>query len=322
MIQAFEEAARSRHGRFMICMMPRQSISQQDFIDHIPPNAIALDGVVKGGPYSDNKKRKVNFDHHDGVIREATMSTCKQVEFAIKGDFIGLFDPGSDIYILMNDTDQDSTLAAWLILRYLSFQGTASNENINRLITLTDRWDITAGSYPMVLSDELVRTHAWLFRPYTNLRKSGDLAKASGQVLLDNLEAMFARLDKYKMGQHELEELDKRHIILYQDEHFWMVDEIGGQDARYYLWQQGMRAYINIVARRPDGKMVVSIGRKSRHVNFPHIPIINAYNEAEGLTAENGWGGSDINGGSSRMLGTGLSIETMRDIAREQCAMA
>ena len=42
--------------------------------------------------------------------------------------------------------------------------------------------------------------------------------------------------------------------------------------------------------------------------------------KAEDLSGENGWGGSDIVGGSSREKGTGLTWQRLRDIGLEVCS--
>jgi hypothetical protein len=48
-------------------------------------------------------------------------------------------------------------------------------------------------------------------------------------------------------------------------------------------------------------------------VDFPVPDFYRILNEAEGLTAENGWNGSNLVGGSSRLHGSGLPWETIRD---------
>ena len=57
---------------------------------------------------------------------------------------------------------------------------------------------------------------------------------------------------------------------------------------------------MSIVARKPDGRIVYTIGKPSAHVDFPVAELYDALNDAEGLTRANGWNGSSIVGGSSR----------------------
>lgn len=314
------ESLFTKIGAFKIGIHPRDSMSWETFLQRAPQRSIALDGFVYGGPNYEPKTHHFNFDHHSGVVREATMSTAMQVFYAIKGGISEelMVDDEIDATIYINDTDQDTAFAVWLLLNYKKFEGVQSIPVINRLLALTDRWDITGGAFPMHLDDELVRRHAWVFKPYTDLRKSGALASASPQVLLDNLEATIGRLSQYMMGQGKEVHLDTRHEILFDSPRFKIVDEIGGNDARYYLYGQGMNAFISIVARRPDGKFVYTVGRRSQYIRFPVRKLYDDFNKAEGLTHENGWNGSDIIGGSSRLLGSQLTWEQLRDITQKR----
>lgn len=304
------------HPNFQTRILPRQSLTWDEFISIAPARSIALDGVVKGGPNYNEATQHVNFDHHDNVVREATMSTAKQVYFAIKGGLMKTFGKGA-CTIYVNDTDQDTCLAVWLLLHYMLFEGIGSIPVINRLLDLDDKWDITGGAFPMNLSGQLVRQHNWIFEPYSELRKSGKLASADESVLRDNLEAVISRLTQYHMGQGGEKELDTRHEILFDHSRFKIVDEIGGNEARYVLLSQGMDAYISLVARRPDGRFVYTVGRRSRYIPFPVTKLYAAFNAAEGFEDGKGWNGSDIIGGAPRATGSALSWEQLRDITLE-----
>lgn len=283
----------------------------EEFTQQAPQSSVALDGVVLGGPRYDENKLHLNLDHHDGVVREATMATCMQALYAIKGGMMKRFLSGSKdgkVHIFMNDTDQDSTLAYLLLAHSEQFEGIASNPLVNRLLELTNRADITGGGFPMKINDQVVKQRNWLFQPYTGLRKSGKLAQANAEMLRDNLEAMERRFEKFLMGQSEEIDSDTRHEILYKSPFgWWLVDEIGGTDAREYLFSQGMDAFLSIVATRPDGARVITAGRRSRYVPYPVRELYGVYNEAEGLPADKGWNGSDIVGGSSRQFGSKLT---------------
>ena len=299
-------------------------MSWEEFTTIAPYNSISLDGVVRGGPRFEPQTNHINFDHHDNVVREATMSTAMQVYFALKGGLMEALNFKSaqkgvrqtNVYI--NDTDQDTSLAVWLLLNYKKFEGVHTIPHISRLLALTDRWDITGGAFPMNLDDQLVREHNWVFRPYTDLRKSGGLAQATESIMLDNLETVMSRLDKFMMGQAEEVELDTRHVILHDSPQFKIVDEIGGNEARYFLFSRGMNAFISLVATRSDGRRVVSIGRRSQYIPFPVEKLYDDFNRAEDFNRDNGWSGSGIVGGSSRIRGTSLSWETLRDITERR----
>ena len=310
----------SRFSPFSLEVLPRVSMSWEEFLAKTPLRSVALDGVVRGGPNYDPSTRHLNFDHHDNVVREATMSTAMQVFFAIKGGLVEALTVNGqvDATIYINDTDQDTAFAVWLLLNYKKFEGAQSIPHINRLLALDDRWDITGGAFPMNLDDKLIRQHTWVFKPYADLRRSGGLASATVEVMLDNLEAVLGRLNRYLMGQGEEVVLDTRHRILYDSPGFKIVDEIGGNEARYYLFSKGMNAFISLVATRTDGRFVYTVGRRSRYTDFPVPKLYDDFNKAEGLTRETGWNGSDIIGGSSRALGSGLAWDKLRDITLER----
>lgn len=309
-----------RFSPFTLQVLPRQSMTWQEFLKTTPQRSIALDGVVQGGPNYDQKTQHINFDHHDGVVREATMSTAMQVYFAIKGGLMEALTVNGkvDAAMYINDTDQDTALAVWHLLHYKLFEGTKSIPAMSRLLALDDRWDITGGAFPMNLDDQLVRQHTWVFQPYANLRRSGALSQATEDILLDNLEAVLGRLNRFMMGQAEEVELDTRHEILYDSPQYKIVDEIGGNEARYYLFSKGMNAFVSLVARRIDGRFVYTIGRRSRYIQFPVDLLYDDFNAVEGFDRNNGWNGSDIIGGSSRTNGSGLPWEQIRDIVNHR----
>jgi hypothetical protein len=332
-----------------IVVRPRESMTWAAFRELTPRRSIALDGLISDvGPSWDEAGLRANFDHHTGVVREATMSTSMQVFFAIKGGLMtrmredavreisgdGLVAYASraafggaafgaraerKVQVWINDPDQDTALATWLLGHHHLFVGVQSHPIINRLLTLTDRWDITGGAFPTALDDTVVETHAWVFDPYTSLRVSGALASADAAVMRNCLDAVHGRLDKVLMGQCERKPLRRDAVVLHDSNHgFKIIDETGGNEARYLLFSQGMDAFVSRVATRPDGRFVYSIGRRSRYIDFQVPALYGALNLAEPdqkpFLAGHGWGGSDIIGGSPRLTGSSLSWEQIRDV--------
>lgn len=299
---------------FNLSIIPRHAMTRNEFETTTPRCSIALDGMVSGGPFFNEATLHANFDHHDGVIREATMSTCMQVYFAIKGGLMESFRENGKpcLNVFINDTDQDTALAVWLLRNYKLFEGTQSIPHINRLLHLNNNWDITGGAFPINLDDKVIRQHCWIFEPYANLRKSGKLAQASEEMLRDNIESTTSRITAYLVGNASEKELDLRHEILYDSPRFKIIDEIGGNDVRYHLFSKGLNAFVSLVARRNDERFVYSIGRRSQYIPFPIDRFYDDLNEAEGLTRADGWNGSTIIGGSSRQQGSKL---TWKEIA-------
>jgi len=291
---------------------PRKSVSWTDFLSSTSGPSISLDGYVNDAPNYSEKTKHVNFDHHHGVVREATMATADQVYMAVKGGLFKSFrkdnKPFANVYI--NDCDQDTCLAIFILDNYEMFEGISSHPSFNRLLNLDSRLDITGGAFPMNLNEKLLAQHNWVFEPYTNLRKSGALSSADAGIMSDCVESVCNRIMMHIMGIGGEIDLDTRHEILFQSQimpEFKVVNEIGGSSARYYLFSHGaMDAFVSVVAKRPDGKYVYSIGRKSRYIPFPIQDFFVLLNDKEGLTRQNGWGGSDIIGGSSRELGSSL----------------
>lgn len=302
------------YSNFTIHVLPRQEMTWREFVKQTPPRSIALDGMVKGGPKVDTQTLHFNYDHHSGVVREATMSTANQVYYAIKGGLVQLFGQ-EEVNVYINDTDQDTSLAVWLLIHHSLFEGVQSIPHINRLLALNDRWDITGGAFPMNLDQEVIRQHTWVFEPYSTLRKSGALFQANEETLQSNLEAVLRRLDQLLMGQAKEAELDTRYEILFDCPRFRIIDEIGGTEVRFYLFNHGLDAFISLVARRDDGRFVYSIGRRSQYIPFDLPKLYVFLNHAEGIgKVEGGWGGSDIIGGSPRRNGSGLAWEQVRDV--------
>jgi len=294
-----------------LIIRPREALSWPEFLKTAPPKSIALDGFVTGGPRWDERTLYANFDHHDGVVREATMSTAMQVMFAIKGGLMNRL--GGEATVWINDPDQDTSLATWLLKNHSLFDNVQSHPHINRLLTLNDRLDITGGAYPMRLDDEVLAMHSWAFEPYAELRTSGSLAVADETCMRNCVEAIHARLQAVLMGQAGRRELRQDVTVLHESPHgYAILDEVGGNEARYVMFSKGMNAFVSLVARRPDGRFVYSVGRRSRYIDFPLDRIYRALNECEDTNID-AWGGSDIIGGSPRKLGSSLSWEQIRD---------
>lgn len=72
-----------------VYLEPRVVMKWEDFINSKPRFSIALDGYVKGPPRFLIQGPYANFNHHEGVARIATRSTCAQIYYYIR---LGLLD--------------------------------------------------------------------------------------------------------------------------------------------------------------------------------------------------------------------------------------
>lgn len=292
-----------------IHILPRVEMTWAEFLQETPPGSIALDGFVKDSAKFHAPTYHCNFDHHCRCVREVTMSTTRQVLFAVKGGLIK--NAPSDLHIYMNDVDQDASPAAFLLVDHELIDDTNSNPILSRLIEITDRLDVTGGAFPMHLPVELVEKHNWVFQPYTQARKSGVIAKADESIMQEILQSIFERIRKLLAGEAGRLPLDTRHEVLHESPWgYKLIHEIGGNDARYFLFQQGLNAFVSLVAAS-EGRYVYSIGRRSRYIPFPVPKLLAHLNRIEPIAHLDGirsvWGGSDIIGGSPRLNGSRLA---------------
>jgi hypothetical protein len=108
-----------------VYLEPRVVIKCEDFIEKKPRFSIALDGYVKGPPRFSIQGPYANFNHHEGVARIATRSTCAQVYYYIRLGLLDTFQknghPRAGVYI--NDVDQDVCLYCWLLKNSEKLEG-------------------------------------------------------------------------------------------------------------------------------------------------------------------------------------------------------
>lgn len=78
--------------------------SWERFLAEAPGFSVALDGFVAASPRFDDRGPHVNFNHHEGVDRLATRSTCAQVLMAIRQGLFDVFrdNQGPCVRALMN----------------------------------------------------------------------------------------------------------------------------------------------------------------------------------------------------------------------------
>lgn len=292
---------------------PRVVKSWSEFKKTSPAFSIALDGYVRGRPRFDHKGPYANFNHHEEVDRLGTRATCAQVHVAIKQGLLETFsekgEPRAEVFV--NDPDQDTTVAVWLLQNAERVRGLKSEPLINRLVGVEDLLDVTAGAYPMDPESSIVRELAWIFEPYTAIRINGRLPHMDAAEMSNVIESVCQRITKYTLGQGEKLELDVRAEILGGGPGWKLVNEIGPH-ARSALFASGTKAF---VAARDNGNgtYTYSVGKMSPYVNFPIQDIYRHLNAVEDLdeNSSNCWGGGDTIGGSPRKTGSSLSPDEL-----------
>ncbi|MFO0416534.1 MAG: hypothetical protein ACK5Y6_04530 [Pseudomonadota bacterium] len=290
---------------------PGKQISWEEFKKCTPPHSIALDGLVWGKPQLDRVEKRANFNHHEEVERFATRCTTSQVFMAIKDGTLDIFkDPVSGaprINIYVNDPDQDSSFAVWLLKHHERCKGTKSEPSMMRLLFAEDMLDTTAGLYPFYPDSKLARQMAWVFEPYVAARLDGRLWNMKGPEMANVIDAVGLRIDRYVLGEAESVPLDTRYSVIGGGPGWSMVKMVGFY-ARSLLRQNGITAYVAYGGEH-NGRHKYSLGKLSPADLLPIKELYDYLNQLEGFDPGNGphWGGSDTIGGSPRPLGSSLS---------------
>lgn len=294
---------------------PRKVYTWSDFIKEKPAYSIALDGFVDSITKRDPEGPFANFDHHSKVDRIATRSTSEQVHMEIN---LGLFDtfrnngiPEAHVYV--NDPDEDTCLAWWLLKNNEQVKNHAE-PRINRLVYCEDRLDSTAGAYPFG-DISMRRKMAWIFQPYNEARFNGRIAQMNEAEMRNVMESVEARISKYIFGESGEIALEGNYLKI-GGGNGWVLTKETGPASRMAMYNDGITAFAALVAKKPDGSFVYSLGRRSVWTKFNILKLYDILNNEESsiITESNMWGGSDTIGGSPRATGSKLSPERLQEI--------
>ena len=294
---------------------PKTILSWEDFIDSKPSFSIALDGYVKGPPKFLIQGPYANFNHHEGVARIATRSTCAQVYFYICLGLLDTFqkrgEPHANVYI--NDVDQDVCLSCWLLKNYDKLIKLRIDSVLFQLIMFEDILDASAGAYPINPKRPLLRKQAWIYEPYTEARADGSIYHMSKNELEETLWSVCDRIDSAISGKSVEIDLDTAFKTIGGGDGWQFIIE-GGPYARTKLFSEGVKAYVSLLEDR-EGSYSYTIGKMSPFIKFPITRIYEALNKAEKLSSkDNCWGGSPIIGGSPRRTGSRLSPDEVEKV--------
>jgi hypothetical protein len=297
---------------------PKSVLSWQNFVETKPNYAIALDGYVKGPPRFLIQGPYANFNHHEGVARIATRSTCAQVYFYICLGLLETFQkhgqPHANVYF--NDVDQDVCLSCWLLKNSEKLIKLRVDSVLFQLIMFEDILDASAGAYPINPQRPLLRKQAWIYEPYTRARADGSLYQMSEDDMLKILWSVYDRIDAAVEGQSKEIDLDTAFKTIGGGEGWQFIVEKGTY-ARTKLFSEGVKAYVSLLESR-EGSYSYTIGKMSPFIKFPVVRIYEALNAAENLTAQdNCWGGSPIIGGSPRKTGSRLPPDKIEKIIND-----
>lgn len=280
-----------------------------------PPCSIALDGYVHGAPRFTEDGPFANFNHHEDVNRLATRATCGQVLIAIRQGLFKFFrvngEPEATVFV--NDCDED-VCTSWFLLKNHAWCEQPMNPLLNRLVTIEDALDATAGAYPFPADLPVLREVAWVFQPYRQFRLNGGLDQKDASAYRSIIEDVESRILRHITGSGGELPLDTRYARLGGGKGWALVKEIGAQ-ARTGMFADGIQAFISW-RPRPDGRNAYVVGRMSPFIPFNCRSIFAACNSVDNILEEQ-WGGSDTIGGSPRVKGSKISPGEMERIVTD-----
>jgi hypothetical protein len=286
-------------------MRPRAApLSWDEFCASHGPFSMALDGYVVAGPRFDPSGPRINLDHHTEVDRLATRATCAQALLAVcQGLFLSFRDdagPRADVYV--NDCDED-VCTAWFLLKYAHVIDYVVNPLLNRLVSIVDLLDTTAGAFPFPVDLPVLAELAWVFEPYRHFRLSGGVDRKAPDEYVGVVTEVEHRILRHITGTGRELPPDTRYEKVGGGPGWVMLREVGPQ-ARTGVFADGYHAYV-AVRERPGGRWAYIVGRRSPFVPFDVPALLWALNRAEGCGADC-WGGSNMVGGSPRVGGSRL----------------
>jgi len=290
----------------------------EHFIAATPEYSIGLE-VIDDVP--GRRGNRVHFDHHAGVVREATMSAAMQAYVAVRqGRLIERWLPRrSPLPVYVWNADQDVCLAAFILEYHELLERFHSDPLLRWIVQFNNKIDVCGGLYPIDL-DELVRNHfTWVFEPYREQRMKGKM-EGDERLVTSTVRHVCDRLKDLLEGRAGVAPITTQPDILFQSPHgFVIADEKGDPTSRLVLASQGYTNLISLVCRRKNGRYTYSVIRGSPYDEdtFQVAKLIQAFQAAEDLPNAKIWGGSTLAAGSDSELGSSLHWTRLRDIAEE-----
>lgn len=297
-----------------------RTLTWDQFNTEVPRYSIALDGYVRGGPRFDAKQRRANFNHHEEVDRLATRSTCAQVLMALRQGLFNSFRDGDGptAHVYVNDCDED-VCTSWTLLKHHYLAEGAINPLLNRLVSMEDSLDCTAGAYPFPKDLPALRELAWVFQPYRQFRLSGQLDRKDPKAHREIIADVELRILAHLTGRGKELPLDTRYERIGGGPGWAMVREVGSQ-ARTGMLSDGIQTFVS-VRERSDGSYGYVIGKMAAFLPLDLSQLTQELNERESNPLDL-WGGGDIIMGSPRNSGSRITPSELTEIMNSATSYA
>jgi hypothetical protein len=293
---------------------PNRFDSWEHFVRDTPEYSIGLE-VVDDTP--GHRGHHVHFDHHAGVVREATMSAAMQAYLAVRqGRLMERWLPKQrPLPVYVWNADQDVCLAAFVLEHHELLERSEGAPMLRWIVQYNNKIDVCGGLYPVNL-DELVQNHfTWVFEPYREQRMRGHV-QGDDALVTNTIRLVCARLHELLQGSAKTAPVTAQPEILYRSPYnFVIADEKGDPLSRLVLASRGYTNLISLISTRPNGRYTYSIIRGSPYDedSFQVSKLIEAFQAAE--DAPKVWGGSNLAAGSDSEMGSSLHWTRLRDIA-------
>jgi hypothetical protein len=292
--------------------------SWAQFIRDTPAYSIGIE-VIDDTPGC--RGNRVHFDHHSGVIREATMSAAMQAYIAVRqGRLMQRWLPRRcPVPVYVWNADQDVCLATFILEYHELLERFHSDPLLRWIVQFNNKVDVCGGLYPVDLA-ELVRNHfTWVFEPFRAQRMKGKM-EGDEELVKNTIRRVCDRLDDLLHGSAGIAPITAEPQILYVSAHgFVIADEKGDPNSRLVLASEGHTNLINLVCQRNNGRYTYAVIRGSPYDEdtFQVAKLIQAFQAAEDLPNAKIWGGSSLAAGSDSEMGSSLHWTKIRDIAEE-----
>ena len=288
----------------------------EHFVREAPEYSISLE-VMDDKP--GHVGHYVHFDHHKGVVREATMSAGMQAYIAVRqGRLMERWLPRQHpVNVFVWNADQDVCLAAFVLEYHELLERVGGDPLLRWIVQYNNKIDVCGGLYPVRL-DEIVRNHfTWVFEPYRRQRMLGK-QRGDEAVIVTTIRKVCDRLLALLDGKAGITPITTQPEILYESPYnFVIADEKGAPNSRLVLAAAGYTNLISLICTRPNGRYTYSIIRGSPYDEdiFRVGELTAAFQAAEDLPEEKIWGGSGLAAGSDSELGSSLHWTKLKEIA-------
>ncbi len=302
---------------------PRVVKTWEQFIKESPPYSIALDGYVSGAPKYQPEGPRLNLNHHEDVDRYSTFCTSMQAYIKLK---LGMYEkfkvnaqPHANIYI--NDPDQDSSLAAFILTNPEISLDIKNQKKIEELLHYEQLMDITGGMFPFDMKSKIMRQMAWIFEPYDSARISGKLYSMNADEMKNLMQDIFSRIKSHLDGKSHEIGLDNSYKILYGKlgDNFVLVRE-NSSYSRTKMIRDGIKSFALLVKENENKTYKYTLGKISDFIPLSLPKLYDFLNKFENIKQEDTdrWNGSQIIGGSPRIKGSKICPEKLFELIKNQ----